>query len=88
MKRTYTAPRLELEVYKLNVSIASNCNIVVHNGPVIEGSTKYTTQCSDYYDPFATQSLLRSVRPKNVSFYDESVCDCYTTGGNGSYWTS
>lgn len=85
MKKVYEAPMLEIEEYHLDMSIASNCATVVHNGPAMGNHQ----QCDDYENPFidddeiATQSM-----PHNVTFYQDTGCDCYTTGGNGSYWTS
>lgn len=88
MKKTYEAPDLEMEVYELDASIASHCGIVVHNGPAMGN---HTTQCEDYYDPFATStySAQKAAGPYNVQFYeDEKSCDCYTTGNDYGYWTS
>ena len=82
MKKTYEAPELTTEVYQLDKMIASNCHTVVHNGPAMEGYE----QCDDYPDIFATQSA-RSVR-HNVNHYDDDVCDCYTSGGDGKFWQS
>ena len=86
MKKAYSAPQLELEIYNLSASIASNCNVVVNNGPAIEELG--ITECSDYKElnPFPSTSSYR-LRQYNVNFY-ESNCDCYTTGAGGSYWTS
>ena len=85
MRKAYSAPQLELEIYNLSASIASNCTLVVNNGPAIVGYQD--TACSNYVDPFPSTSSYR-LRPSNVSFYDDRVCDCYTTGAGGSYWTS
>ena len=83
MKKTYEAPELTTEVYKLNVLIASNCAEVVSNGPERDGQAA----CSDYKDPFVTQ-MARSTEPvHNVQFY-EDTCDCYTSGGDSGYWQS
>lgn len=80
MKKTYTAPTLEVEIYELDQSIASNCGIVVSNGPA-EGSHE---ACEDYVAPFS----LRTTGVYNVSFYEDTNCDCYTTGQDSGYWTS
>ena len=82
MKKNYKAPRLEIEQYKLDVNIASHCGIVVSNGPALGNHT----QCSDYKNPFDTYSARSKVY--NVQFYEDTNCDCYTTGGDYGYWTS
>lgn len=85
MKKRYEAPLLEVERYELDANIASNCRIVVSNGPEI-GDHK---GCEDYKDPFstATYSLNREAI-YNVQFYEDTNCDCYTTGSDYGYWTS
>ena len=83
MKKVYEAPEVEIELYELNASIANNCIITVKNGPQM-GQHE---ECENYEDPFATWSK-RSGAVHNVNFYEDTECDCYTTGGNGSYWTS
>ena len=83
MKKVYEAPLLEVEAYELNASIANHCGIVVSNGPAL-GEHE---QCEDYGDPFATRAGTYSL-PKNVQFYEDTNCDCYTTGGDYGYWTS
>lgn len=86
MKKVYIAPALEIEVYKLDANIASNCGIVVTNGPAL--GEHYL--CDDYEDPFATSAASASSYslPHNVQFYEDTNCDCYTTGGDYGYWTS
>lgn len=80
MKKVYVAPSIEIEHYSLDTSIASNCITVVTNGPAV-GDYQ---QCDDYVDPYA---LMTARGPYNVNFYEDSNCDCYTSGG-GSHWTS
>ena len=87
MKKAYSKPLLEIEAYTLSASIASHCGIVVSNGPAM-GTHE---QCKDYHDPFQTvippeNSILGG--PYNVKFYEDTNCDCYTTGGDYGYWTS
>lgn len=82
MKKVYTAPKIVIEYYSLDTSIASHCGIVVSNGPEL-GNHR---QCSDYIDPFSTFSARSG--PYNVQFYEDTNCDCYTTGGDYGYWTS
>ncbi len=85
MKKRYEAPLLEVERYELDANIANNCEIIVTNGPAI-GDHQL---CEDYPDPFgaATYSLNREAI-HNVQFYEDTNCDCYTTGSDYGYWTS
>ena len=83
MKKTYVAPNLEIERYELDASIASHCGIVVSNGPALGAHEP----CQDYKDPFAASSASYAL-PHNVQFYEDTNCDCYTTGGDYGYWTS
>lgn len=85
MKKRYEAPLLEVERYELDANIASNCGIVVSNGPAIGDHE----ECGDYEDLFstATYSLNREAI-YNVQFYEDTNCDCYTTGSDYGYWTS
>lgn len=85
MKKVYEAPTLEIEIYELDASIASNCYNVVNNGPEM-GEHK---QCDDYKGDWGEFSLNRnSDKPHNVTFYEDTNCDCYTTGGTQGFWTS
>lgn len=86
MKRIYAAPNLEIEQYELDVNIASHCGIVVQNGPAMGNHS----QCADYQDPFVLRpgKLEAKSGPHNVQFYEDTNCDCYTTGGDYGYWTS
>ncbi|MCD7807968.1 MAG: hypothetical protein LUH02_01390 [Erysipelotrichaceae bacterium] len=100
MKKDYMAPQLEVEEYELSTSIASNCNVVVDNGPdfYFNGHQHQTTVCTDYYnldqDMYEFEDVEvedgNSSNPNdlsNVNFYDSGCCDCYTTG-SGAFWTS
>lgn len=80
MKKVYTAPKLEVEYYSLDMSIANNCGQVVNAGPGDETHV----MCSDFEDIFSRRA--RSVE-YNIDFYDNNSCDCYTTG-TATYWTS
>lgn len=86
MKKTYVRPVLEIERYQLDTNIAGNCGIVVDNGPAI-GDHK---ACDNYKDPFEMSSGMAELMggSYNVHFYEDTNCDCYTTGGNYGYWTS
>ena len=82
MKKVYEAPELEVELYTLDESIASNCTLIVESGPEMPGHSG----CEGYVEPFA---LFRSVEEEiNMNFYDEVICDCYTTGNGSGLWTS
>lgn len=82
MKRSYVAPTLEIELYELDQAIASNCGITVDPGPAM-GDHKV---CPGYEDPFGGLSLMSL--PHNVQFYEDTNCDCYTSGGDYGYWQS
>lgn len=86
MKKRYIKPSIEVDIYSLDTSIASHCGIVVSNGPEL-GDHK---PCSDYEDPFGSgaASIMSSDPKHNVHFYEDTNCDCYTTGGDYGYWTS
>lgn len=88
MKRSYVAPTLEVELYQLDQAIANNCGTVVHNGPSVPELG--INQCEDFVDPYAMfhEGMTTMSIPKNVNFYLESGCDCYTTGSDGTFWTS
>ncbi len=86
MKKVYEAPEVEIELYELDRSIASNCHTVVNNGPEAPGHI----QCDDYPDNTFDDTMAANygARPHNVSFYDESTCDCYYTADGNGYWQS
>lgn len=87
MKKVYEAPTLEIELYELDASIASNCAIPVSNGPAVGNHE----QCDDYVDPFemSTYSVMAaSDGPYNVQFYEDTNCDCYYSSSDYGYWTS
>lgn len=88
MKRSYVAPTLEVELYQLDQAIASNCGTVVHNGPSVPELG--ISQCEDFVDPFSVVPGGMNVMslPHNVQFYENTNCDCYTTGGDYGYWQS
>ena len=86
MKRSYVAPTLEVELYQLDQAIASNCATVVDSGPAM-GDHK---PCEDFIDPFSVVPGGMNVMslPHNVQFYEDTNCDCYTSGGDYGYWQS
>lgn len=83
MKKVYVKPFVEIERYELNESIASNCAIVVSNGPEM-GTHK---QCEDYVDYYGTQSAV-AYGVYNVLFYEDTNCDCYYSATDAGYWNS
>ncbi len=83
MKKTYKKPMVEIEVYTLDASIASNCSVVVSNGPALGNHPL----CEDYVDTMPPEELARS-GPYNVHFYEDTNCDCYTTTTEAGCWTS
>lgn len=86
MKKTYVAPDLEIERYELDASIASNCATVVTMGDYGGGAGE--PACDDYLALVdKSDSSTWSLRPYNVSFW-ENTCDCYTTAGGAGYFTS
>ena len=86
MKKVYEAPSLEIELYELDTSIASNCSTVVTMGPEGPGAEKV---CDDYYEksgepyPASANYSLRH----NVDFWTEASCDCYYSA-SGAFFTS
>lgn len=87
MKKVYKAPKMEIEYYSLDASIASNCANIVSNGPAV-GNHQL---CNDYEDPFAMSDesgIALFGGPYNVQFYEDTHCDCYYSSNDNGYWTS
>lgn len=94
MKKSYTKPMIEIEVYELSAAIAASCGHKINLGPGVPGSTDPDyQQCSD----FAGSGFLFNITPElsiqstgNVPFYADGTanCDCYYTSGGGGYFTS
>ena len=82
MKKTYVAPNLEIELYELNASIASNCALVVQMGPQGPGAIEV---CQDYYDKTGETMTTTFSLPHNVQFWSEETCDCYYSAGAGCF---
>lgn len=86
MKKVYEPPVLDLELYVLDSNIASNCAIVVTNGPIMDGHEG----CEDYVDPFSMRidpdAGIQAAH--NVQFYDDQTCDCYYSATDAGHWTS
>lgn len=86
MRKVYEAPALEIELYMLNANIASNCHVVTNPGPQMEEHTI----CDGFIDPtmIGEPSLDVNAPPYNVNYYEDTYCDCYTTGGDKGWWQS
>lgn len=82
MKKVYTAPKLEMEIYQLNGNIANNCGSGVTNGP----ETIDHPACEDFPPIFPQNRMLRSIGETVV--FDDKSCHCTTTGGDGAFWQS
>lgn len=87
MKAAYQKPSIELEFFKLDTNIASNCTVVVSMGPEAPGAIKV---CDDYYDKTGEDRPNNSIAlfslPHNVQFWSQETCDCYTSAyGNGCF---
>lgn len=83
MKKVYQKPCMEMELYALDASIASNCRTVINSGPEHNGQD----MCSDYRDLMGINSYNLYSNPHNVNFYEDPNCDCYTTS-TGEFFTS
>lgn len=85
LRKAYMKPSIEIEQYTLSASIASNCTVVVNNGPAMGGHE----QCDGYEDPFAAISTYSLTGGKyNVHFYEDTNCDCYYSSSDSGYWMS
>lgn len=83
MKKEYETPKLEIEIYTLDASIASNCKTSVSMGP---GYGEY-----DACEEFDFDIVMYSAE---TPFYDSDdekgggVCTCYYTAGNSGFFAS
>lgn len=85
MKKTYSKPLIEIEVYELNSEIASNCGTTVSLGPEAPGKTT----CDEFKDAFDVFSISM-YSTGGTPFYEDGAanCDCYYSSGGGIYFTS
>ena len=85
MKKTYSKPLLEIEVYELSTNIAATCGKNVSLGPEALGKTT----CDEFKDAFEVFSLDARAGG-GTPFYDDEAahCDCYYSSGGGLYFTS
>lgn len=86
MKKVYSKPVVEIEVYEMNTDIASNCGERVSFGPEAPGKTT----CDEFKDAFEVFSLYDMRSTGGTPFYDDGAanCDCYYSSGGGLYFTS
>ena len=96
MKKIYSKPSLEIELYEMSADIAANCGDRVNLGPEAPG---YEI-CSDYSndknpgfggdDDFEFFSLYTARDLGGTPFYADGAanCDCYYSSGGGNYFTS
>lgn len=87
MKKVYKKPALEVELYELNKSIASQCAEVIDMGPDMAGAIKV---CESWYESEGLPYPPGKARTysKNIDFWNDTVCDCYTTASDKGYFTS
>ena len=95
MRKVYSKPTLEIEVYEMSANIASNCGTTISLGP--EAYDKPI--CSDFSseenpgfgddDDFEFFSLY-TARSGGTPFYEDNSanCDCYYSSGGRGYFTS
>lgn len=90
MKKVYHAPELEIEVYQMDASIASNCALVVEMGPDGPGVPSIQYVCDDYYEKTGEARITSRARsmPHNVQFWTDESCDCYYSAGDAGCFTS
>lgn len=89
MRKVYSKPTIEVELYTLDQSIAANCGNVVTLGP-----GDYEDKVCDKFkgdDEILTFNPGFSVQSTAKSFYNGEngpVCDCYYSSGGEGYFTS
>lgn len=81
MKKAYQKPCMEMELYALDASIASNCSNTVTLGPALGEHSA----CKEY--DFGSFSMVRPYSER-TSFYDDYTCTCYYTAGGDGLFTS
>lgn len=89
MKKQYSKPFLEVEVYQLAASIAANCGTVVSLGPEADGKTT----CAEYDDGFQVTAIhggMSLMAQNGTPFYADGSanCNCYYSSGDYGYFTS
>ena len=86
MKKQYSKPFLEVEVYQLNAALAAGCSTPITFGPGGGGHEV----CKEYKDSWGEDLDPWSLRPQNTerSFYDYIICTCYYTSSDTTLLTS
>lgn len=89
MKKIYSKPSIEIEVYELNAAIALNCSEIISFGPEAPGHEV----CSEFEDAFEVTAFRPGISvfaDHGTPFYGDGSanCDCYYTSGSQSYFTS
>ena len=85
MKKAYSKPLLEIEVYELSTNIAANCGKTISLGPEAPGKEI----CDEFVGAFDVFSLDARVTGGTPFYSDGSArCDCYYSSGGGLYFTS
>lgn len=85
MKRIYVKPKMDIEFYELNTSIAANCGNVVSQGPEVGGHIA----CEEFEDIWGDDfSLFYQKGARQTSFYDDGSCECYYSSSGEGYFTS
>ena len=86
MKKVYSKPILEIEVYEMNADIAANCGNRVTLGPEAPGKVT----CDEFKDAFEVFSLYTTRSTAGTPFYSDNSanCDCYYSSGGSTYFTS
>lgn len=83
MKKVYVTPYVEFERYELDANIASNCALVVTNGPAVNDQPA----CEEFDEQWGEFAMYRNGN-HNINFYQETNCDCYYSASESGYWTS
>lgn len=91
MKKVYSKPVIEIEVYEMSADIAANCGEKVTLGPEAPG---YKV-CGEFETGFGgdddfTSFSLYTTRNGGTPFYENGAanCNCYYNSGGGMYFTS
>ena len=102
MKKVYSKPTIEVEIYEINTAIATGCGQVVNLGP---GNTLHKT-CDSYLeqmdmgggvyagDVYYTDQHpdceldSNHLSPAKMNFYDDGGCSCYLSAQGSTVFTS
>lgn len=92
MRKVYSKPSIEIEVYELNAAIAANCGTRISFGPGAEERPDLEV-CKEFEGAFDVVWLNPGASvfsTGHTPFYADGAanCDCYYTSGNNGYFTS